>query len=115
MTFPTIEEIRFSKGSAVPPADRRDFPRYPIPNRLTVDLRVLPATEVITAQIQDLSREGVGLLTQVFIAPGESVTFPVGEDWVVAEVRHCEPTEGGYAIGAYITDIIDRKDLGASK
>jgi len=87
-------------------SDRRDFPRYAIPNRFVVQLRVLPATEIIRAQIQDLSRDGVGLLTNVFIAPGESVTFPVGGDWVVADVRHCRPCEEGFVVGGMITDIV---------
>jgi len=86
--------------------DRRVFPRYPIPNKLAVQLRILPFTEVIPAWIHDLSREGVGLMTQLFIAPGESVTFPVGSDWVVAEVRHCNPSTAGYVVGALITDIV---------
>jgi hypothetical protein len=86
--------------------DRRVFPRYPIPNKLVVQLRILPATDVIPARIHDLSRDGVGLMTNVFIAPGESVTFPVGSDWVVAEVRHCNPSTAGYVVGAMITDIV---------
>jgi hypothetical protein len=90
--------------------DRRDFPRYPVPNRFAVQLRVLPATEVIQAQILDLSRDGVGLFTNVFIAPGESVTFPVGGDWVVADVRHCRPYEGGFVVGGMITDIVYEPD-----
>ena len=87
--------------------DRRDFPRYEIPNHFAVALRVLPSTDVVTAQIQDLSRDGVGLITDVFIAPGESVTFPVGNDWVVADVRYCRTRNGKYSIGAMITDIVD--------
>ena len=87
-------------------SDRRDFPRYTIPNRFVVQLRVLPSTEVIPAQIQDLSRDGVGLVTDVFIAPGESITFPVGGDWVVADVRHCQPCHGGFVVGGMITDIV---------
>jgi hypothetical protein len=86
--------------------DRRVFPRYPIPNKLAVQLRILPAPDVIHARIHDLSRDGVGLMTNVFIAPGESVTFPVGSDWVVAEVRHCNPSTAGYVVGALITDIV---------
>ena len=86
--------------------DRRVFPRYPIPNKLAVQLRILPTTDVIPASIHDLSRDGVGLMTQVFIAPGESVTFPVGSDWVVAEVRHCRPSAAGYVVGAMITEIV---------
>jgi hypothetical protein len=113
--FPTLEDIEASRGSAAAPSERRDFPRYPIPNRLGVDLRVLPSTEVISGQIQDLSREGVGLVTKVFIAPGESVTFPVGDDWVVAEVRHCDAGDGGYIIGAFITDIVAKAEIEGSK
>ena len=113
--FPTLEDSAASKGPAVALGDRRDFPRYPIPNCLGVELRVLPATDVIPAQIQNLSREGVGLLTKVFIAPGESVTFPVGDDWVVAEVRHCDTSEGGYTIGGFITDIIDKREIEGTK
>ena len=86
--------------------DRRIFPRYPVPNKLAVELRVLPATNVIPAQIHDLSRDGIGLATNVFIAPGESITFPVGGDWVVAEVRHCRPNGDGYLVGGVITDIV---------
>jgi hypothetical protein len=90
--------------------DRRVFPRYTIARKLAVELRVLPATEVIPAQIHDLSRDGIGLVTNVFIAPGESVTFPVGTDWVVADVRHCHPCEGGFVVGGVITDIIYETD-----
>jgi hypothetical protein len=101
------------RKAADPRDDRRDFPRYPIPNRLAVELRVLPSTEIIPAQIQDLSREGVGLITDVFIAPGESITFPVGDDWVVADVRHCNPGEDGFVIGGLITDIVCKKEIEA--
>jgi hypothetical protein len=86
--------------------DRRVFPRYPMANKLAVQLRVLPATGVIPAQVHDLSRDGIGLLTRVFIAPGESITFPVGTDWVVADVRHCRPYQEGYLVGGVITDIV---------
>jgi hypothetical protein len=86
--------------------DRRVFPRYHIPNKLAVQLRILPATDVIPGWIHDLSRDGVGLMTQVFIAPGESITFPMGADWVVAEVRHCNRGKAGYVVGALITDIV---------
>lgn len=95
--------------------DRRDFPRYQIPNQFAVALRVLPSTEVITANIQNLSRDGVGLLTDVFIAPGESITFPVGSDWVVADVRYCRTSEGRYSIGAMITDIVDGSEGNKTK
>lgn len=113
--FPAVQENGSLNGAAVAETDRRDFPRYAIPNRLSVDLRVLPATDVVPAQIQDLSREGVGLFTQVFIAPGESITFPVGEDWVVAEVRYCNTTADGYTVGGFITDIVDKNEIEASK
>jgi hypothetical protein len=107
-------ERQFKKRAGADPRDdRRDFPRYPIPNRLAVELRVLPSTEIIPAQIQDLSREGVGLITDVFIAPGESITFPVGDDWVVADVRHCNPSEDGFIIGGLITDIVCKKEIEA--
>ena len=94
--------------------DRRVFPRYPIPNKLAVQLRILPATDVIPARIHDLSRDGVGLMTNVFIAPGESVTFPVGSDWVVAEVRHCNPGAAGYVVGAMITEIVVEPEAASS-
>ncbi len=90
--------------------DRRVFPRYTIANKLAVELRVLPATEVIPAKIHDLSRDGIALVTSVFIDPGESVTFPVGADWVVADVRHCHPCEDGFVVGGVITDIIYETD-----
>lgn len=109
-----LEDKQASKAQVVRAHDdRRDFPRYPIPNRLAVELRVLPATEMIPAQIQDLSREGVGLITNVFIAPGESITFPVGTDWVVADVRHCRPGDKGFIVGGMITDIIDEREMEA--
>jgi hypothetical protein len=94
--------------------DRRVSPRYAIPNNLAVQLRILPTTAVIPARIHDLSRDGVGLMTQVFIAPGESVTFPVGSDWVVAEVRHCIPSAVGYVVGAMITDIVRETEAAPS-
>ena len=95
--------------------DRRDFPRYQIPNHVAVALRVLPSIDVITAHIQNLSRDGVGLITDVFIAPGESITFPVGSDWVVADVRYCRTSEGKYSIGAMITDIVDGSEGNEAK
>ncbi len=90
--------------------DRRISPRYTIAKKLAVELRILPGTQVIPAQIHDLSRHGIGLVTNVFIAPGESITFPVGADWVVADVRHCHRGEDGFVVGGVITDIIYETD-----
>ena len=59
--------------------DRRDFPRYEIPNHFGVALRVLPSTDVVTAQIQNLSRDGVGLVADVFIAPRRIRHLPGGQ------------------------------------
>jgi len=104
----TLEDERIAGTTVGTRAeDRRDFPRYEIPNHFGVALRVLPSTDVVPAQIQNLSRDGVGLMTDVFIAPGESVTFPVGSDWVVADVRYCNQSDGRFLIGAMITDIVD--------
>ena len=112
----TLEDERILNTPVGDPNDdRRDFPRYEIPNHFGVALRVLPSTDVVTAQIQNLSRDGVGLTTDVFIAPGESVTFPVGSDWIVADVRYCNQSDGRFTIGAVITDIVDGSESGKAK
>ena len=87
--------------------DRRVFPRYPIANKLAVQLRVLPATDVISAQIHDLSREGIGLLSEDASSRlANRSASRSGTDWVVAEVRHCRTQPDGYLVGGVITDIV---------
>jgi hypothetical protein len=86
--------------------ERRTSPRYPIPKGLPLEVRVLPSTDVVNGWLHDVSRDGVGLVTQVYIAPGESITFPIGSNWIVAEVQHCRAGANGYVLGAMISETV---------
>lgn len=42
---------------------------------------------------------------------GDAVQVDGGDDLIVGEVRHCDPSEGGYLIGFSITDWVSKGAL----
>jgi hypothetical protein len=103
----TFPEINFNFPGRSP--ERRREPRYAIPRGMKLEVRLPPDRSIVEAELRDLSLNGLGLVAQDFIAPGESITFPVGLEWVVAEVRYCRPEGTGFAIGAFICDIVSQR------
>lgn len=92
--------------SHVRPEDRRRERRYAIPNPPTVELRIPPRSEVIAAEVVNISKNGIGLVSRVYITPGLQIMFLFGDQYVFARVRHCKPLENDYAIGASIRDVV---------
>ncbi len=91
--------------TAVRPEDRRRERRYTIPNQ-RVELRIPPESETIAAEVVNVSKNGVGLISQDHINPGLQIMFSFGEEYVFARVRHCKPVENGFSIGASIRDVV---------
>jgi hypothetical protein len=85
--------------------ERGTEPRYSIPNQ-SVDLRIPPESQIIRAQVVNVSKNGVGLISRDYINPGLQIMFSFGDQYVFARVRHCNPVEDGFAIGASIRDVV---------
>ena len=77
--------------------------RYPQSKR--VEIRDPAESQVIEAQVTNVSRNGVGLVSKDFIDAGVQIMFAFGDQYVYARVRHCHPVENGFVIGAAIGDM----------
>ncbi len=89
----------------VRPEERRRERRYSIPHQ-SVELRIPPESQIIEAQVVNVSRNGVGLLSRDHIDPGLQIMFSFGDQYVFARVRHCKPVEDHFSIGACINDVV---------
>lgn len=87
-------------------SERRTEPRFPVVRAVTLRVWTPPNFEIVTGQVRDISRSGVGLVTRTHVAPGSEIEFRVGEFQVFAEVRHCRGAEGGFVLGARIHDVV---------
>jgi hypothetical protein len=85
--------------------ERRRERRYSVPNQ-SVEIRILPESQVIRAQVVNVSKNGVGLISPDYIEPGLQVMFLFGDQYVFARIRHCKPFEDGFSIGATIRDVV---------
>jgi hypothetical protein len=103
MSSPTFD-FR-AQGPAVRPQDRRGERRYDIPNQ-RVELRIPPESQIIEAHVVNVSKNGVGLITQDHINPGLQIMFSFGDQYVYARVRHCKAVENGFSIGVCIRDVV---------
>ena len=92
--------------STIRPEDRRRERRYNIPNPPRVELRIPPQSHAIAADVVNISRNGIGLISHIYIAPGLQIMFLFGDQYVFARVRHCKRLENGFAIGASIRDVV---------
>jgi hypothetical protein len=104
-TVSEVQTIELGQGAAAREADRRKERRYAIPNQ-DVAIRIPPESRVIEAQVTDVSRNGVGLLSADSIDPGVQIMFSFGDQYVYARVRHCHPVVNGFAIGAAIRQMM---------
>ena len=89
----------------VKPDERRRERRYYIPHPPSVEIRIPPQTEIIEAEVVNVSKNGIGLVSRDYITPGLQIMFTFGDQYVFARVRHCQPIENGFAIGAAIRDM----------
>ncbi len=92
--------------STIRPEDRRRERRYSIPHPQRVELRIPPQSNAIAADVVNISRNGIGLISRVHIAPGLQIMFLFGDQYVFARVRHCKQMENEFAIGASIRDVV---------
>lgn len=70
-----------------------------------VALRIVPQTETVEAELRNLSRHGVALVSQSFAAPGSYISFYFSGARVYGHVRHCRLTRVGFILGARVTDV----------
>jgi hypothetical protein len=84
----------------VRPPDLRRERRHAIPRGMTLKVQTSPRNEVMDAELRDISRNGVGLLTWGVIPPGASISFPFGSQRIHAQVRYCSSVGTGFMVGA---------------
>lgn len=104
-TLEQAPETLASEADVRPPDQRRE-PRYAIPRGMKLKVRTSPEDELVEAELRDLSRNGVGLLSPRIITPGASIRFPFGSQQIFADVRYCCPTGTGFVVGALILEVV---------
>jgi hypothetical protein len=90
----------------VRPPDQRGERRYAIPRGMILKVRTSPDDELVDAELRDISRSGVGLMSPRIIALGALISFPFGSRRIFADVRYCCPTGTGFAVGALIREVV---------
>jgi hypothetical protein len=104
-------------------SDSRYFPDMaPAPDRrrsarrqeIRMEVKPTPATLCVAArlpievEIKDVSRSGLGMITQSPVPVGSSVVVVRGALTINGAVRHCrERLDGEYFVGICITRIVD--------
>jgi hypothetical protein len=90
----------------VRPPDQRQERRYAIPRGMKLNVRTSPEDEFVEAELRDISRNGVGLISPRIIALGALISFPFGSRRIFADVRYCCPTGTGFVVGALIREVV---------
>ena len=90
----------------VRPPDLRQERRHAIPRGMKLKVQTSPQNELVDAELRDISRNGVGLLTWGVIPPGASISFPFGSQRIFAQVRYCSPAGTGFVVGALILEVL---------
>jgi len=90
----------------VRPPDLRRERRHAIPRGMTLKVRTSPQNELVDAELRDISRNGVGLISPRLIPTGASITFPFGSQRIFAQVRYCRPTSTAFMVGALILEVV---------
>ena len=90
----------------VRPPDQRRERRYAIPRGMKLRVRTSGQDELVDAELRDISRNGMGLLSPRVIPPGASISFPFGSQQIFADVRYCCPVRTGFVVGALIREVV---------
>ena len=90
----------------VRPPDLRRERRHAIPRGMTLKVRTSPQNELVDAELRDISRNGVGLISPRLIPTGASITFPFGSQRIFAQVRYCSPAGASFVVGALILEVV---------
>lgn len=90
----------------VRPPDLRRERRHAIPRGMTLKVRTSPQNELVDAELRDISRNGVGLISPRLIPTGASITFPFGSQRIFAQVRYCAEDGAGFVVGALILEVV---------
>jgi hypothetical protein len=90
----------------VRPPDLRRERRHAIPRGMKLKIQTSPQNELMDAELRDISRSGVGLLTWGVIPPGATISFPFGSQRICAQVRYCSSVGTGFIVGALITEVV---------
>jgi hypothetical protein len=90
----------------VRPPDQRRERRYAIPRGMKLRVRTSGQDAPVDAELRDISRNGVGLISPRILPLGASISFPFGSQQIFANVRYCCPTGTGFAVGALILEVV---------
>ncbi len=80
--------------------------RYTVPRGASMQVRLVPTTRVIECELRNVSKHGVALVSQEFMAVGSYISFPFADTRVFARVKHCRLTRVGNIVGAHVTDVL---------
>jgi PilZ domain len=88
------------------PPDQRRERRHAIPRGMRLRVQISREDELVDAELRDISRNGVGLISPRVIPPGASITFPFGSQRIFAQVRYCHPAGTSFVVGALISEVV---------
>jgi len=87
--------------------NRRKEPRVRLASGLIVHISLPPAEDTVEAELNNVTHEGVGFVTEIRFARGTIITFRCANQRVYARVEYCRGCASGYQVGAHINDVVD--------
>lgn len=90
-------------------SERRRDDRWEIESPCAVRARMLPDTELIDAHLRNVSRHGAAISAVNFIPPGAYIAFQLGQENIIAQVRHCRSVAGGFLMGVAFSVVVGRQ------
>lgn len=66
---------------------------------------------ICTGRFVDLSSDGMRIISNADLEIGSLLRLDIGDDLMVAEVRHCEADEGEFAAGLLILSWLEKSEL----
>jgi hypothetical protein len=107
--MPTIAErahAPFEIEVDLRPPDQRRERRYAIPRGMKLKVQTSGLDQLLDAELRDISRNGVGLLSPRVILPGAAISIPFGSQRIFAQVRYCYGAGPGFVVGALILEVV---------
>ena len=88
------------------PPDLRRERRHAIPKGINLKVRTSPQNDLVDAELRDISRSGVGMLSPRILPAGMPISFPFGSERIFAQVRYCSPDGSSFMVGALILEVV---------
>lgn len=89
--------------------ERRREVRTPVSESASIRLLSPPEPERVGARVLDISRSGMKIFIQTRVAMGAIIQIRFRNKVVAGEVRNCIQVDGGFHVGLYLQDGVERR------